>query len=103
MTRESGSVTLILPSGMVRGWYGFGGTAEAPAVLHPPARPVGLIGRVRLALVEELFVEAPLGVFDALRARLRNRPGFSGALLIKATLGFSQPTAPALARRQLGR
>ena len=44
--RESGSVTLILPGRRRRRLVGVRRAPEAPAVLHPPARPVGLIGGV---------------------------------------------------------
>ena len=101
--RESGSVTLITPGRRRRRLVGVRRPPEAAAVLHPPARPVGLIGGVGLALRPQLFLQAPLGLLQPRRARRRDRPRLLGAPLVQPALGLAQPPAPALRRRQLRR
>jgi len=80
-----------------------GAPAEAPPVLHPPARPVVLIGLVGADLRPELLVQAPLGFLQTLRAAPRNRLRIRGPLGPEAPLGFTQPPAPTLSSRELRR
>jgi hypothetical protein len=77
--------------------------AEAPAVLHPPARPVGLVGPVGAHLSEELLLQAALGFAEPLRAAARHRLRVRRALRLKALLGLAQPAAPALGGGELRR
>ena len=76
---------------------------ETPAVLHPPARPVGLVGPVGAHLGPELLLEAALGLLEALRAAARHRLRVRRALGLQALLGLAQPAAAALRGRELRR
>jgi hypothetical protein len=76
---------------------------ERAAVLHHAASAVGLVVVVRALLDLQLLFQSALGFADPLGARLRNRLGFLGALLLEPTLGLAQPGAPAFAAAQLGR
>jgi hypothetical protein len=92
---------LIFPDGVAGGRNG-SGTAEAPAVLHHPARAIGLIGRIGPALHVVLFFAAALGLPEPVPPRLGYRPHLLRALLVEPALGLAQPSAPALRRRKLG-
>src|SRR3954451_24225486 len=91
------------PSGVPRRLVGIRWPAEAPPVLHPTARPVGLVGAVGARLAPELLFEAPLGLLDALRAAARHRLRVRRALVPQALLGLAQPAAPPLSGRELFR
>src|SRR3954453_14625337 len=67
--------------------------AKAPPVLHPPARPVGLVGLVRAHLGPELLFQAALGFLEALRATAGHRLWVRRALGLQALLGLAQPPA----------
>ena len=77
--------------------------AETPAVLHPPARPIGLVGPVGAQLSPELLLQAPLGLPQALRAATRHRRRVRGPLGLQALLDLAQPAATALGGRELRR
>ena len=77
--------------------------AEAPPVLHPPARSVGLVGAVGAHLSNALLLETALGLLDALRAAARHRLRVRRALGLRALLGLAQPAATALGGRELRR
>jgi hypothetical protein len=82
---------------------GIRGFPEPAAVLHPAARPVGLIGGVGSDLGPEFLVETPLGVLEPGGPRTRYRPGLSGALVVQAPLRLAQSLAPSLRVGQLRR
>ena len=94
-------MTLTLPAGVAGRLVGLRRRAEPAAVLHHPARAIGLVGLVGAAVHVVLFLQAALPLAQPGRARLRNRPGLGGAPLVEAALGIAQPAAPALRRRQL--
>jgi hypothetical protein len=62
--RESGSVTLIFPGRRVRRPVRVRRPAKAAAVLHPPARRIGLRVGVGAALDLVLLVEPALGFLE---------------------------------------
>jgi hypothetical protein len=80
-----------LPGRRHRWHVGLGWGAEAPTVLHPPARAVGLVVRIGLTLGPQLFLKAPLGLLQPLRPRPRDRLGLVCASLIQPLLGITQP------------
>ena len=94
---------LIWPSGVAGGCVGIRRPAEAPPVLHPAARPVGLISAVGAHLGPQLLFEAALGLLHALGPAARHRLRVRCALGLQALLGFAQPTAAALCGLKLGR
>jgi hypothetical protein len=77
--------------------------AEAPPVLHPPARPVGLVGLVGAHLAKELLFQATLGLAEPFRAAARHRLRVRRALGLQALLGLAQPAAATLRSRELRR
>ena len=89
-----------MPAGSLGRLIGLGRTAEAAAVLHHPARSVGLIVGVRAPLDSELFLEPTTRLGESLRARAWDRPGLLGAPLIQPPAGIAQPPLAALARRE---
>ena len=72
-------------------------TAEAPAVLHAPARSVGRVLRVGVTLDGEFLLQAPLALAQP---RPRNRRRLLGATLIQSLAGIAQPALPTLTRRE---
>jgi hypothetical protein len=68
-----------------------------PSFITP--RAVGLVSLVRAAVHVVVIFEPALALVQPLWARLRDRPGFGGALLVEVALGFAQPAAPPLLRR----
>jgi len=72
-------------------------------VLHPPRRAVGLVGGVRANLGGELFFQAPLGLADARRTRLRDRAGLLLTLGIQPPPRGLKPLLASLGGRQLRR
>jgi hypothetical protein len=73
--------------------------AQAPAILHPPGGAIVLIGSVGPRLGPQLFLQATLGLLDALGARARHRPRLLFALRLQAPLGLAQPRAAPLPGR----
>ena len=84
--------------------------AEAAAVLHHPARAVGLVSRVRAAVHVVILFQPPLALPQPLRARLRDRLGFAARFSSRRRLasaasraGPAPSPARAAARRRGGR
>jgi hypothetical protein len=90
-----------LPGRGVRRHVRLGWTAEPAAVLHPPARPVGLVVLVGLTLSPQLLLQAALGLLEPLGPPARNRLGLAGPPLIQALLGVAQPPPPPVLRGEL--
>src|SRR5919108_4712617 len=74
--------------------------AEAPAIFHPPARPIGLISAVGAHLAPELLLKAALGLAQAFRAAARHRPRVRRAPGLQTLPGLAQPTAATLRGRE---
>ena len=75
-------------------------TAEAPAVLHAPARSVGRVLRVGVTLDGEFLLQAPLALAQPRRPRPRNRRRLRGAPPLRSLAGIAQPALPTLMRRE---
>src|SRR4051794_28156087 len=111
-TCESGSVVLMGPSGGRRG-VGLGrrGRAQPPAVARPILRAVVLVGLVGADLGAQLFLEAALGLCDALWAAsappagAARRAGPPSAAWPRAATpdGLHRWPAPRAARRRAAR
>src|SRR4051794_7481611 len=104
MLRESGSVTLILPAGLL------GQRVRERRSTHPPgavatdsACPPRLVVAVRATLGVPILDETLTAQRQAFRAVVRDTLGRSGAFRIQATLRVAQPRPTALAGRQPGR
>ena len=89
-----------MPAGGLGRLIGLGRTAEAAAVLHHPARAVGLVFGVRAPLDSELLVQPTARLQQPLRARAWDRPGLFGAPLIQPSARVAQPPLATLARRE---
>ena len=96
-------MTLTFPCGEAGGGVRVRRAAEAAAVLHHPARAVGLVVGVRLTLDLVFLLKPSLRLPQPVWPRPRDRPCLGGALLVETALGLAQPPPPALSRRQLGR
>jgi hypothetical protein len=76
---------------------------EAPPVARDPARAVGLIGLVRLALGFELFLEAALRLGQPRLARARDRLRLLGTAIVEPAAGLAVPASAALVFRPAAR
>src|SRR4029453_19333534 len=77
--------------------------AEAPAILHPTAGPVGVVGSVGAGLGPQFLCQAALSLLEALRATARHRLRVRRALGLQALLGLAQPPAATLRGPELRR
>src|SRR5512133_2918313 len=89
----SGSVVLILPSGL-GGWFLWlrRGAEAAPVLYHSP-RAVGLVGAVPPALRLPVLEQAPAAELEPLFAVPRYRLPLRGSLGVEAPLCLPQPGA----------
>ena len=91
-------------SGRLLGWrVGLGRRAEPAAVLHPTRRAVGLVGGVRAHLGGELFLQAPLGLANPGRTRLRDWASLPLALSVQPPPRSLKPLLASLGGRELRR
>src|SRR3954463_4011191 len=74
---------------------------EPAPVAHPPVAAVVLIGGVGVELDLVVFLQAALGLLQALGPRPGDRPRLSGTALVQAPARVAQPPLPALRRGQL--